>query len=381
MRNLVAEIIANPKCISDFELKDWDLVIRQARNSSLLARIHSQLQASQLLPLVPEVALKHLISAKTQADRHIQLVDYEIDQIYKVLSQLETPVVLLKGAAYVAANLPPAAGRIFTDIDVMVAKDEIDLAEDALLHYGWVGTQLDEYDQKYYRKWMHELPPMMHQRRKSIIDVHHAILPETARLKPCSEQLLKAAKPVENFEYLYTLCPEDIVLHSATHLFHDGEFEHGLRDLVDIDSLLRHFSSDTNFWSTLIARALQIDLARPLFYALFYCKKILKTPVPDTAIDAAMKNAKISNILFKLMDSLLNRGLRPNHTSCRDCFSGIAEWMLYVRSHYLRMPLHLLIPHLFQKSFITPINERKAEKIAAQNPTIQQLLAKRHIKK
>jgi hypothetical protein len=33
-----------------------------------------------------------------------------------------------------------------------------------------------------------------------------------------------------------------MVLHSATHLFYDGELNHGLRDLVDLDDLLRHFS-------------------------------------------------------------------------------------------------------------------------------------------
>jgi len=27
-------------------------------------------------------------------------------------------------------------------------------------------------------------------------------------------------------------------------------------------------------------------------------------------------------------------------------------WLLYIRSHYLRMPLHLLVPHLARKAYV-----------------------------
>ena len=39
------------------------------------------------------------------------------------------------------------------------------------------------------------------------------------------------------------LAPEDMVLHSATHLFNEGEFDRGLRDLNDLDLLLREFGA------------------------------------------------------------------------------------------------------------------------------------------
>ena len=74
-----------------------------------------------------------------------------------------------------------------------------------------------------------------------------------------------------------------MVLHSAAHLFQDGELNGGLRDLVDLDSLLRHFGSDENFWGGLVSRAQTMDLERPLYYALRYCEQWLGTPVPDTS--------------------------------------------------------------------------------------------------
>ena len=93
-------------------------------------------------------------------------------------------------------------------------------------------THHDAYDQRYYRQWMHELPPLRHMTRQTVLDVHHTILPLTAHLKPDPAKLWEAAVGIEGQVNFCVLAPVDMVLHSATHLFHDGELEHGLRDLV-----------------------------------------------------------------------------------------------------------------------------------------------------
>ena len=33
-------------------------------------------------------------------------------------------------------------------------------------------------------------------------------------------------------------------------------------------------------------------------------------------------------------------------------WTGLARWLLYVRSHYLRMPLSLVVPHLVRKAWM-----------------------------
>jgi len=81
------------------------------------------------------------------------------------------------------------------------------------------------------------------------------------------------------------LAPTDMMLHSAVHLFYDGDFTRGLRDLADMDALLRHFGTDTAFWPALLASAHTHDLVRPLFYALHYCAKVLGTPLPPEFLE------------------------------------------------------------------------------------------------
>jgi hypothetical protein len=113
-----------------------------------------------------------------------------------------------------------------------------------------------------------------------VLAVRHAILPTTARLKPDSAKLLAAAQPAACDPRWRVLAPVDMVQHSATHLFCNEDVGNGLRDLADLDSLLREFVQESGFCPWLTARAAELDLARPLYYALRYVVPILDTPLP-----------------------------------------------------------------------------------------------------
>ena len=218
---------------------------------------------------------------------------------------------------------------------------------------GWHATGLTEYDKRYYRRWMHEIPPMQHIQRDTVIDVHHAILPDTARYHPDSGRLRSRAVAVEGLPGIYVLSTEDRILHSAAHLFHDGELAHGLRDLTDLDLLLRHAAQDEGFWPRLTARAVELELGRSLFYALRYVQHFLDTPVPARALDA-LEGVAPGRFTRGLMDAVFTRVLAPAHASCEDVFTPLARLAAFVRAHWLRMPVHLLIPHLFHKAFVSP---------------------------
>lgn len=347
-RKLAVHALCDPRSVGAISLHQWDLLVRQGRRANVLARICAWLEDAGLLGSVPNGPRQHLEAARAVADRHAEAMRWEVGRVQRALAEVGAPVVLLKGAAYLMAALKPAQGRLFTDVDIMVPRGALDDVERALYRHGWVGTHLDAYDQRYYRTWMHELPPLLHVRRKTVLDVHHTILPLTAALRPDPNKLLRAAQRLEGYEDLYVLCPTDMVLHSAAHLF-CGELEHGLRDLADLNDLFSHFGRDGKFWDVLLARAKELDLLLPLYYALRYTRQMLATPVPEWVEERAGNGAG-SAIRMRLMDALFGRALMPDHDSCRLPFDGAARWLLYVRAHYMRMPLRLLVPHLVHKA-------------------------------
>jgi Uncharacterised nucleotidyltransferase len=347
--SLLARALCAPQDLGRWSIQDWELLLRQAKAANLLARLAAVLADRKLLDGVPSECRPHLDAAQVLARAQEEAVRREVRYVCAAASRAGVEAVLLKGAAYLFAGLPAARGRVFSDIDILVPRAALAEVEAALKLQGWTTTHHHPYDQRYYRRWMHELPPLQHATRLTVLDVHHAILPPTARRKPDSRKLWADSRPIAGTDRLRLLAPADMVVHSAAHLFFNEEFSNGLRDLVDLDSLLHHFGQQPGFWDGLADRAEELDLARPLYYALRYLQRVLATPVPPAALLGAGA-ARPPAPLQMLMDTLFSRVLQPDHPSAADGMTGLAKRALYVRAHWLRMPPLLLAYHLTAKA-------------------------------
>lgn len=348
--DLLLDALARPESLPDWSLTRWEPLIDQARRAKLLARIACLLEEQGLLCKVHRQPAAHLEAVLRVAARQRSEVRWEADRIRRALADVDLPVILLKGAAYIAAALPCSRGRLLSDIDILVPRERLAEAEGALFHHGWITTHLDAYDQRYYRTWMHELPPMQHVSRQTVLDVHHSIAPPTSRYRVNAAALFGAAQALADHQGLRTLASVDIVLHSATHLILESEFENGLRDLVDIDDLLRFFGTDNAFWPELAKRAAELNLGRALYLAVDLASRVLGTPIPETFYQALRPHAP-SMIVRVPLAKLFEAAMHPQLPSCSGAGAGVARWLLYVRGHYLRMPMRLLVPHLMRKGW------------------------------
>lgn len=350
--NLLVKVIRRPSLVVGLSPAQWDLLIRLARRSNLLSSLAFLLRENGYLERVPKAPMAHLESAILMAEQQHRAALWEVECIRGALSDLKAPCVLLKGAAYLADGIPVSKGRIFSDIDILVPKPFLINAESKLKDHGWVGANPDDaYYQRYYREWMHEIPPMQHQKRGTTLDLHHSILPETARIGIPAQMLFSNLKPLQNFSGISILSAEDLVLHSATHLFHEGELGNGIRDLLDIHSLLAYFEKqDGGFWESLILRATALGLNRPLWYAFRYTRLILGTRIP-IGIRKLADTGKPDYLTQCLMDFCYLRALQPDHASIDTRFTWLARTLVYFRSHWIRMPVHLLATHLGRKFF------------------------------
>lgn len=348
-RDLAVQALREPCSAAELSPAQWNLLIRQARNAGTLGRLHAALAEGERLGQVPQAVRQHLLAAARLAEKQKQSARWEIARIREALAGLGRPVILLKGGAYLAAGLPPARGRIFADIDILVPASVLAETEKRLMVHGWMAEAEHAYDQRYYRQWMHELPPMRHARRGTILDVHHNLLPRTSRHAIDAGPLIEAAVPLPDDAALAVLAPVDMVLHSIVHLFLEGEYERGLRDLADIDDLIRHFSADASFAERLGNRALELGLERPLHYALTWRETLLGTPIPAGLADAVRLGTP-GVPTAAVMDRLLGLALHPSHPSCDRALTGLARGLLYLRGHWLRMPVWLLVPHLIRKA-------------------------------
>ena len=339
--------LRDPGRMAGFGLDEWDLLLRIARRTRLLGRLAAVMQERGEVETLPAGVQQQFTAAGVFVAQYQRVARWEINRILAALEGRDVPLVLLKGAAYILAGLPPARGRLLSDVDLLVPRESLENFEQTLLAHGWESIKLEEYDQRYYRTWMHELPPLRHPERFIEVDIHHTISPLTSRLSPDPEKLLADSIALADSR-LRILQPVDMVLHSAVHLFHDGELINGLRDLVDLADLFQYFGRQPDFWGQLVDRARAQGLLRPLFYAMRYTNRLLAAELPEAAIAAAAEGAPADTLLY-LMDSLIEVVMIPGHPDFPRRRRAVAQWLLYVRSHWLRMPPGMLLKHLLRK--------------------------------
>jgi hypothetical protein len=328
---LLSRVLTEPSYALTLTPGGWTALLEMARAERLDAALAVRLDGLT----VPPVVGRMLTQARSNAETGRTQALFEAEMARRALEPLGIAVILLKGTAFVAAGLSAGQGRLIGDLDILVPRDRLDEAEAALLTAGWEWVKEDAYDASYYRDHMHELPPLIHYTRDRIIDVHHTILPPTARPTPDAAALIAASVDLGNG--LRTLCPEDMIIHAVTHLFADGDLAGGLRNLWDIDRLIREFQHVDGFWDRLLERARLHQVLQSTARALRLCHHLFETPVhPGIAW-----KARRGDIFY--IGRLLARDSWGRETR------KLLRFAFYVRSHWIRMPPLMLAQHLWVK--------------------------------
>lgn len=346
----LTSVLRNPRLAAEIDTRAWERLVWQSRSAELMGQLHLALTSEGMLEHAPEGARRHLDSAWFIAGKHTEAVRHELRALQELLEPLDVPVILLKGAAYCAQGNRASAGRIFNDIDILVPKAALPEVEKQLTWAGWFPTHTNAYDERYYREWMHEIPPLEHKNRATALDVHFTILPPTSGIRPNPDDFFSAAVSLPGeWSFFKVLCPQDMVIHSSCHLFF-GEFHKGLRDLLDLHVLLTDLASDANFWSQLLARAEYLGLTQPVVDALQQSRRVYGTVIPESVL-GHLQSRSTTRWPRWTRTWLFEHAFRPNHVSAYGAATPLAHWLIFARSHWLRMPLPLLVYHILHKLF------------------------------
>lgn len=317
---LLVRVLRDPATVAALDGAGWTALLTAARAEQLLGSLAHRLAGLR----VPAAAARVLADARASAVEQRRAALWEVEMARRALAPLKVPVVLLKGSAFVAAGLAAGVGRSIGDLDILVPHDALPAVEAALLDAGWEWVKPDPYDDDYYRRWMHELPPLIHRARDRMIDVHHTILPPTARPTPDAARLI--ADSVVLGDDLRVLSPTDMLVHAAAHLFADGDLAGGLRNLWDVHRLV-----EDGVPPDLAAHAAHHGLATETARALRLAEHLYGD-------GSALRGADWLYLRRLLARDGWGRAMRP-----------LTRLGFYVRSHWLRMPPLLLARHLWTK--------------------------------
>lgn len=321
---LLVQALRDPASVAALSPAEWTELLAMARAEALAGTLAYRVAGQPM----PDAVAVMLADHRAGAEQGRRAALWEAEMCRRALGPLNIKTILLKGTAYAAADLPAAKGRQIGDLDILVPRAQLADAEKALLGAGWEWVKQDVYDDAYYRQWMHELPPLIHSERDRMIDVHHTILPLTARITPDAETMMEGAVEVTGGYFI--LSPDDRICHSVAHMFADGDFQGGLRNLWDIHLLLADREGDESGLNARAAKhglSAQVEQARRLAEAFYGNGAIAKLSGADARIGKRL---------------LARNGWgQETHKFLRLGF--------YIRSHWLRMPPLMLARHLFTK--------------------------------
>lgn len=322
---LLADVLRDPASSAALTAPQWTALLAMARAEQLIGTLAHRLRG---LPL-PGAVVRLLDDAITSTEQGRVAALWEAEVARRVLGPIGCPVVLLKGTALVASGLRAGVGRSIGDLDILVPRDSLDAVEAALLAAGWEWVKPDPYDDRYYRRWMHELPPLIHRDRDRMIDVHHTILPLTARITPRPDAIIADSELLESG--LRVPCRGDMIVHAAAHLIADGDLAGGMRNLWDIHCLIEEFGTEG-----LEARAAHHGLAPTVCRAARLAHRLYGTDIPvGWRVPKATDRVFLRRITAR---DGWGRAIRP-----------VTRLGFYSRSHLLRMPPPMLARHLWIK--------------------------------
>ena len=341
--NLLIRSLRSPRLLADLSPPELEQVVRYARRAGLLANLAARARAADVeIPALADL----FEGAEVYAAEYTRAIRWEMHQLAPLVAGLECPVVVLKGGAYLGMGLPSAEGRLVSDLDLMVPQGYLEPVEALMLANAYHSQKQDEYDQQYYREWMHELPPLVHAARGTVVDLHHNIAPPVSRLKIDAARLFERAVLLADGSPYLRLGDEDLVLHLCVHMFHDGELHNALRELFDLDAMLRRFGADDRFWAGLYERAREMGLLRPLYYGLRFSRRLLQTPVPDPVSRSLQAHAPLPPLRW-LVEWAMRRAILPEQGERLSPLKAMAEQLMFLRAHWLRMPAGMLARHLW----------------------------------
>ncbi|UZK66212.1 nucleotidyltransferase domain-containing protein [Sphingomonas sp. M1-B02] len=334
---ILVQALRDPASTESLDGEGWTALLAIARAEQLIGTLAHRVAG---LPK-PAAAARILEDARTAAEQGRAAALWEAEMARRALADSGMPVVLLKGTAYVAAGLSAGVGRAIGDLDILVPRPRIEEAEALLLAAGWEWVKPDPYDDAYYRRWMHELPPLIHRDRDRMIDVHHTILPLTARITPYPAQMMEQSVELENG--LRILCPQHMIVHAAAHLLADGDLAGGMRNLWDIDQLCREFADqDEHFYLSVAEEGWYHGLQSAVMQALRLSHQLYGTPLQEYSSPIRVDfTPQRSDPLYRRRLLARDGWGRQSHKLTRFAF--------FVRSHWIRMPPAMLARHLWTK--------------------------------
>ncbi|MBM2832842.1 MAG: hypothetical protein HW406_3 [Candidatus Brocadiaceae bacterium] len=208
--------------------------------------------------------------------------------VLEVFNKEGIKAIFLKGSFLAHFVYKDIGLRSMSDIDILVKKDDLGVAERQLSLLGceFLRTTQDrqvlDYLIEKHRTSHHHLHPFIHPKGTKPLEVHWMIVHQNEPFNINIEALWERAKPAQiHGKNVHVLSPEDTLLNHSLHASYCNKLVlSGLRSCCDTAAIINHYQQEID-WKQLQLRAYEWGAAKYLYLTLRLSQEILGAAVPE----------------------------------------------------------------------------------------------------
>jgi Uncharacterised nucleotidyltransferase len=310
---------------------NWPRVVVLAERevaTAALWRMLRTLDDATLDTTVPVDVVTHLRRSTMVSDFRMQQLSRRLQDVVAGFNAAEIPVLLLKGAAVGALTDPSFRSRPMTDLDVLIAREDVPRARPVLLATGWPETTdpvLLEMLQD-----QHHLPHFVDPQMPGVrLELHVASLPVDHSFALSDRELWSTSREAAApFAGARIPSPEWFVLHACIHFGWAHTMRFGVwRTIRAIDAYLDGAGLD---WDRFVALAERTRAASVCHWTLRLAARLSGLAVPTRVLDRLEPPALAE--LQQALERHFLAGIVPGEgVACPSVWLSRQFWYLAIR--------------------------------------------------
>ncbi len=217
------------------------------------------------------------------------LYDDTLRVILNSFHEKEVSCILLKGASIALEFYHPRESRPYTDLDLLVKKNDFDKAKKILMGLGFRISNPE--GEEIRRRYFNSVSFSKTEARSVDLDLHWEAFIVSWNERP----FLSRHQVWQNIRWiefpglrLPVLQPYMLVLYLAFHFTLHHHFGK-LLSLCDLDRVIEKWGEEID-WDGLIRQAVSMKIKKPTYYSLKLAHSLLKTKVPDRTLKELAQN-------------------------------------------------------------------------------------------
>lgn len=273
-----------------------------------------------------------------------------LQQALAAMASVDLEPIVLKGAALAYTVYPQPTYRTYGDVDLLLSKNELHRAKEALIEQGFL---IGSPDPDFYGNDHHHLPPLFFPKTRISVELHHHLVVESNPFRIDITQVRKRTERRSIAGYpTRVLAPVDALHHACIHMSYGHAYEWiPIRSLTDILAITTRYRTEFD-WDTFVQIVRSAQTAGAAYWPLRMSRDWFGAPVPDRVLAKLAPEMPIQ----RLLGSFAEPGFILEGQSPKGEGNGVLYRMLRDLSLYTGCSWHVQLKELERRLFPPPEN-------------------------